>query len=417
MYHLTFSPTLSAPTLLLDFRALQEWSILFSPSTRLLELLHSLQSGLLNFKDSCSRTIQYERGLDRFSNNNSTFDSLFALGLAIICCSLLVLVSYIVLKKKILGYTKSTTIITSSDTLFLTLPPRRHQIFRVLSSFVLPTPLGKSRFPVSFLRVTSDVNKLCVVEIDLALLLAGLIVGKLVLRDWKFGDELYEGYKSERNDDAEDSLDTLIAFMKGTLEMDGCRFKLKVGRKIWASVSSWVFLAGYGGTTTPQRIPLIRSAQHIKLELDFVPYTSLEPTLKKFLLTIPSGSQGIIEFSVLAPHLKWLSAEFVLCAVPFIYLTSHSDGSTSTPTPTPMLLSLKLVIELLSATCTTILSCTNASSENSLTLRETVRGWDSVEGCGLGGESRTRLKRSMLIWQAAILSAGWVQRWVVVVSR
>ncbi|KAJ3928967.1 MAG: hypothetical protein NXY57DRAFT_1018793 [Lentinula lateritia] len=260
--------------------------------------------------------------------------------------------------------------------------------------------------------------------------------------------------------------------MKGSLEVDEYQFKLKVGKKMWASVASWVVLAGYGGTTTApktksvdflqctryvQRVPsgqyapILRSIQPfhsestMKLDLDFVPYASFESTVKSFIQSMPlSENQNIdavLEFTVLAPHVKWLSREYVLCAIPFIYTNGRNANSIiksdATPpptlTPTPMLLSFKQVIEnltsLSSSSSLQILSCTNTSSECSSSLREIVRERDLVGldgglnpkghahgGCGEESSSWMR-ERSMMLWQAAILRAGWVQRWVVVVSR
>ncbi|KAJ3793498.1 hypothetical protein GGU11DRAFT_399862 [Lentinula aff. detonsa] len=328
---------------------------------------------------------------------------------------------------KVLGYACSTTTTGTAITSSLNVPRRRHQIFRALSSFVTPTPLVKSRFPANFLRLaisssgSNSANSLDTVEIDLALLLTYLFSGRLELRErWK-----------ENEGNNVKFLNPLELLLKGTLEVDGYRYKLKIGRKIWASVSSWVFLAGYGGsltttaTVSPQSVPparFTRDIRPLKIDLDSASYASLETTLKAFIISIPFGGQGLVEFSVLAPQIKWFSTEFVLCAISFRHPVSNDI-----PTPTPMLLSLKHVIEILSSACTSsssdssplqIISCTNSSSERSSALCQAVRDWDSGEGRrNAYGEGAWMRKRSIMIWQAAVLHVGWVQRWVVVVSK
>ncbi|KAJ3902048.1 hypothetical protein F5879DRAFT_965890 [Lentinula edodes] len=472
--------------------------------------------------------IQFGRLVDLYLNflnfDSSSIPHYFLSGLAVIVlCSLLFLFLLVLhaLLKKILNFTGLKTTTPSinnapSLNIELNIEPNtphtqyrraKHHISRSLSSVIIPTPSGKSRFPASFLRVAgaagvsrvaavtvpryaNDANKVSgvvdpgnvvnVVEIEAAALLAGLVSGKLELRDRWIGEEGNDdfGTKGPNHSHYKDSLDELISLMKGSLEVDEYQFKLKVGKKMWASVASWVVLAGYGGTTTApktkgvdflqctryvqrassgQYAPIIRSIQPfysestMKLDLDFVPYASFESTLKAFIHSMPlSENQNIdavLEFTVLAPHVKWLSREYVLCAIPFMYTNGRNANSIiesdATPpptlTPTPMLLSLKQVIEILtslsSSSSLQILSCTNTSSECSSSLREIVRERDLVGldgglnpkghahsecggygGCGEGSSSWMR-ERSMMLWQAAILRAGWVQRWVVVVGR
>ncbi|KAJ3741728.1 hypothetical protein DFH05DRAFT_244845 [Lentinula detonsa] len=292
----------------------------------------------------------------------------------------------------------------------------RPSMFHVvdIKSFVLYRPSSSQ-------LLCKSANSLDTIEIDTALLLTYLFSGRLELRErWK-----------ENEGNNIDFLNPLESLLKGTLEVDGYRFKLKIGRKIWASVSSWVFLAGYGGnltttaTVSPQSAPparFTRDIRPLKIDLDSASYASLEIILKAFIISIPSGGQGLVEFSVLAPQIKWFSTEFVLCAISFRHPVSND-----TPTPTPMLLSLKHVIEILSSACTSslsdlsplrIISCTNSSSERSSALCQVVRDRDSGEGRrNAYGEGAWMRKRSIMIWQAAVLQVGWVQRWVVVVSK
>ncbi|KAJ3851052.1 hypothetical protein EV368DRAFT_83917 [Lentinula lateritia] len=454
-----------------------------------------------------------------FINFDSSSPHYFISGLAIITLSSLLFLFLLVLHafvKKFLSFTglKTTThsvnntpaLNIDSNTTYTQYRHPRHHISRALSSIIIPTSSGKSRFPASFLRVAeaarvsrvaacdlNDADKVLgivdlgnvvnAVEIEAAILLAGLVSGKLELRDRWMEEEGDVGTKGSNHSDfdhsrSKDSLDELISLMKGSLEVGEYQFKLNVGKKMWASVASWVVLAGYGGTTTApktkdvdflqctryaqrassgQYAPIIRSIQPLhpestmKLDLDFVPYASFESTVKAFIHSMPlSENQNIdavLEFTVLAPHVKWLSREYVLCAIPFMYTNGRNANSITKsdttpppmPTPTPMLLSLKQVIEnltsLSSSSSLQILSCTNTSSEYSSSLREVVRERDlggldgglntqghahgecgGYGGCGEESSSWNR-ERSMMLWQAAILRAGWVQRWVVVVSR
>ncbi|KAJ3877159.1 hypothetical protein F5051DRAFT_504115 [Lentinula edodes] len=471
--------------------------------------------------------IQFGRLVDLYLNflnfDSSSIPHYFLSGLAVIVlCSLLFLFLLVLhaLLKKILNFTGLKTTTPSinnapSLNIELNIEPNtphtqyrraKHHISRALSSVIIPTPSGKSRFPASFLRVAgaagvsrvaavtvtryaNDANKVSgvvdpgnvvnVVEIEAAALLAGLISGKLELRDRWIGEEGNDdfGTKGSNHSHYKDSLDELISLMKGSFEVDEYQFKLKVGKKMWASVASWVVLAGYGGTTTAPKIkgvdflqctryvrrassgqhaPIIRSIQPfysestMRLDLDFVPYASFESTVKAFIHSMPHSENqnidAVLEFTVLAPHVKWLSREYVLCAIPFMYPNGRNANSIiksdATPpptlTPTPMLLSLKQVIEnltsLSSSSSLQILSCTNTSSKCSSSLREIVRERDLVgldgglnpkghahSECGgyrgCGESSSWMRERSMMLWQAAILRAGWVQRWVVVCSH
>ncbi|KAJ3836059.1 hypothetical protein F5878DRAFT_626195 [Lentinula raphanica] len=344
---------------------------------------------------------------------------------ALFCCSLLVSLHYIFSRKKSAATPTMNTSIASLNSLHT-----RNRLARSLSTFVVPTPLSKSRFPTGFLlRVIPPRDN--TIQIDLALLLASLISGKLELRD--------QWIDNGNDKDEPGYVHPLDLLLNGTLEVNDYRIQLKVGRKIWASVSSWVLLVGYGGTSTataetstqfapkPFDTPIEQFGQHIrssiKIDLDYASYASLELILKTFVVSIPSGGQGLVEFNVLAPQVKWLSKEFVLCAISFTYSDLADDASK--PTPTPLLLSLKHVIEILSSVCTSlssdssaphILSCTNSSSDHASALCQTVRDGDFGErenGCEQGWNG----KRSMMIWQAALLRIGWVQRWVVVVSK
>ncbi|KAJ3925319.1 MAG: hypothetical protein NXY57DRAFT_1044205 [Lentinula lateritia] len=125
-------------------------------------------------------------------------------------------------------------------------------------------PEGKLQFPASFPRVAGTArvfggvvdpeNVVNVVEIEAAVLLAGLVFGKLELRD-RWMEEGDVGTKGSNHSDfnhshSKDSLDELISLMKGSFKVDEYQFKLKVGKKMWASVASWVVLADYGGTMT-----------------------------------------------------------------------------------------------------------------------------------------------------------------------
>ncbi|KAJ3862075.1 hypothetical protein EV359DRAFT_65939 [Lentinula novae-zelandiae] len=445
--------------------------------------------------------IQFGRLVDLYSNflNSSSIPPYSLSGIAVIALCFLLFLFLLVLHaflKKIPSLTGlKTTTHSINNASSLNIDPNtthtqyrhpKHHISRALSSVIIPTPSGKSRFPASFLRVAgaarvsrvaacdmNDADKVSgIVEIEAAILLAGLVSGKLELRDRWMEEEGIVGTKGSDFDHSrsKDSLDELISFMKGSLGVGGYQFKLNVGKKMWASVASWVVLAGYGGTTTAPKTkgvdfsqctryvqiasfgryaPIIRSIQPLhpestmKLDLDFVPYASFESTVKAFIHSIPLSKNqnidAILEFTVLAPHVKWLSREYVLCAIPFMYTNDGRNAnsiikSDATPpptlTPTPMLLSLKQVIEnltsLSSSSSLQILSCTNTSSECSSSLREIVRERDLVGldgglnpkghahgGCGEESSSWMR-ERSMMLWQAAILRAGWVQRWVVV---
>ncbi|KAF9068732.1 hypothetical protein BDP27DRAFT_1403094 [Rhodocollybia butyracea] len=313
---------------------------------------------------------------------------LSSLGLGIVIFSCILLLLWVAAQKK--------TSVTHSIKYTAAISPSRHQIHRILSMFLVPTPTARSRFPTDFLRHTTT----GIVELDLVLLLTGMASGKLELRE----------IGAEKN-----PLDSLVLLLKGTLEVDGYKLRIKVGKKMWAKVSSWIVLGSYSDSQ-----PAVSTVQTV-LNLDLVPYASLERTLKSFVHSTCSGGRCTVEFSVLAPHLRCLSDHFVLCAVPFIY---SAYGSTFRM-PTPMLLTLERVVEILSSSCSSppsvnqngsmqILSCMNTSVEYASSLYELAQ--ENYAGTEDHSWQWTE-RRTLLLWKAALVKVGWVQRWVVVVSK
>ncbi|KIK63752.1 hypothetical protein GYMLUDRAFT_40817 [Collybiopsis luxurians FD-317 M1] len=295
---------------------------------------------------------------------------------------------YLVSISVFLRYTRKKTKSAKSTLNSSSFVNRHQQIHRALSSFIVPTPQGRSRFPADFYLASTQISSSNVnaIKLDLAIFLARLLSGRLELR--------------------EDSLGSLESLVKGSLCVDEYQTTLSVGKKMWADVASWILLGSYGSSGGAMANK--NSTQGV-LDLDFVPYGSLESTIKSLVLSLPFGSRAVVEFTTLSPHIKWLSKDFALCAVPFLY--SRQDSQMEAPTPTPMLLSLNQVIAILSLRCYSpslgIISCTNSSADFSTNLQRLAR---ELAPCHVE-------QKALHLWQAALLNAGLIHRWVVVVSK
>lgn len=165
-------------------------------------------------------------------------------------------------------------------------------------------------------------------------------------------------------------------------------------------------------------------ASTYSLDLDFVPFHHLEKEINEIQSSLQLGSAINLEFSCLAPAVRFMSRDFILCAIPFL-LRTYKD-SKETPkhsrTTAPLLTPFKTFVDLLSSESSTIRSIVNISrwhAHSLLQLEERLSNdrhlrMTCVQEEGIAG---WREKKFMLAWEAGLLHAGFLTRWRVVLVK
>ena len=161
------------------------------------------------------------------------------------------------------------------------------------------------------------------------------------------------------------------------------------------------------------------------LDLDFIPFHHLEKEINKIQCSIPSGST-ILEFSCLAPAVRFMSRDFILCAIPFL-LRSYKDSREAPKhkrTTAPLLTRFNTFVALLSSESTTIrirsiVDISRWHAHSLLQLEERLSNdrhlrTACVQEEGIAG---WREKKFMLAWEAGLLRAGFLMRWRVVLVK
>jgi len=173
--------------------------------------------------------------------------------------------------------------------------------------------------------------------------------------------------------------------------------------------------------------PLVSPNTPSTLYLDFIPHPQLEASIRNLQSVLRKGIPATLEFTTIAPHISFLSTSFILCALPFLprkHLATDQNQETALRTSTPLLTSLHRVIELLTSTPSklTIESILNVSAS-------CVTGLNALEGelqddrgirtafIDKWGVEGWREHRLMMAWEAGLLSAGYLTRWIVVVRK
>jgi hypothetical protein len=158
--------------------------------------------------------------------------------------------------------------------------------------------------------------------------------------------------------------------------------------------------------------------------IDSLPYPSLEPSVRTIQSSLQPGSIVVFEFTTIAADIPFLSDQFVFCCLPFMPRRYLPRNHSSCRTSTPLLASLHRIIEVLSSgpSNTTIKRITNVTTnhvtalhmmEQSLVNDQVVR-LDLIRKWGVEG---WREHRIMIAWEAGLLSAGYLQRWNVIVRK
>ncbi|KAF8205781.1 hypothetical protein K438DRAFT_1670024 [Mycena galopus ATCC 62051] len=165
------------------------------------------------------------------------------------------------------------------------------------------------------------------------------------------------------------------------------------------------------------------------LDLDYVPFSRLEPSLLELRATLVPGTFATLEFTAPAPHVSFLSPHFIICAVPFLprrHVAQIAPNSIHprTRTATPLQASLHRVLELLTA-APGALALENVSNVSKQYAEGLNKAAEQLEDAGVTraafirqwGEAGWREQRLMMGWEAALFSAGLLTRWLVVVRK
>ena len=167
------------------------------------------------------------------------------------------------------------------------------------------------------------------------------------------------------------------------------------------------------------------SARTSTYDLDFVPFHHLEKEVNKIRSSLPSGST-ILEFSCLDPAIRFMSRDFILCAIPFLLRTykDSNEASKYSRTPAPLLTRFNTFVALLSSESSTIrirsiVDISRWHAHSLLQLEERLSNdrdlrTTCVQEEGIAG---WREKKFMLAWEAGLLRAGFLMRWRVVLVK
>ncbi|KAJ7217190.1 hypothetical protein GGX14DRAFT_561716 [Mycena pura] len=169
------------------------------------------------------------------------------------------------------------------------------------------------------------------------------------------------------------------------------------------------------------------------LEIDCVPFSRLDTSLRQLRDTLKPGAAATLEFTTPAPNITFLSSEFNICAVPFLprkYATPPPNTPhLSTPRPnrtaTPLLASIHRVLEHLTVgpSALTLESLTNVSEMYADGLIAAVERLEDDRAARTAfvnqwGAAGLREELFMMAWEAALFRSGrHLIRWIVVVRK
>ncbi|KAJ7461473.1 hypothetical protein FB451DRAFT_1268289 [Mycena latifolia] len=158
------------------------------------------------------------------------------------------------------------------------------------------------------------------------------------------------------------------------------------------------------------------------LDLDYIPFSHLEASLLQLRTALAPGTFARLEFTTPASDLPFLGTQFNFCAVPFLPRKYARTGRRRTATP--LLASVHRILELLTVgpAALALEYVSNASKKYAEGLdaagghleEDRVSRTAFIQQWGVAGWREQRL---MMAWEAALFSAGYLRRWVVVVRK
>ncbi|KAJ7286201.1 hypothetical protein C8J57DRAFT_1708554 [Mycena rebaudengoi] len=160
-----------------------------------------------------------------------------------------------------------------------------------------------------------------------------------------------------------------------------------------------------------------------QLDLDYTHFSHLEASILHIRNSLTPGTFETLEFTTPSQPIPFLSAQFILCSIPFLprKYAIHTRTPPRYRTSTPVLASINRILELLTAG-PTLERVVNVSEQYAAALNVRSLHLEDDKDCraafiqqwGLAGWREERL---MMAWEAALFSAGWLTRWVVVIRK
>ncbi|KAJ7583062.1 hypothetical protein C8J56DRAFT_1168043 [Mycena floridula] len=269
-------------------------------------------------------------------------------------------------------------------------PSSQLELFQALSTIVIPSKgTWTASVAVNSLLIRTGRN----VKISLSSLIAGICSGKLELRD-------------PYND--------LAQLVQGQLQVYSWNFSLDLDWSWpkWLSVSIW--LMGRRCSKSKPQIPILSNFDQV-LSLD------TEQEIPDFVSKLSPNAPAAIEFTLLSPNItpSLQNTCFVLSIMPFL---PNSHGASRSPSP--FQLTLHGILDLLS---------TNHSEVSIAAIHNVTATYADLlhtahDGILQDRETRTRIieqngvsawreQRFMLVWEAALMTAGYLNRWVIVLNK
>lgn len=177
-----------------------------------------------------------------------------------------------------------------------------------------------------------------------------------------------------------------------------------------------------GGTLTYGRLDSSNISGPVYL--DFIPYSDLEHVLCAVKASLKPGTFVSFEFTTVSPDIPFLSDSFVFCSLPFMPRRYFKHDGLPRRTSMPLLISLHRVIELLtSAACPLFIETVkNVTSEHITAFgalhealaRDRILRSGSIQKWGERGWKEHRF---MIAWERALLTAGYLTKWIVVARK
>nr|GAT54626.1 predicted protein [Mycena chlorophos] len=217
------------------------------------------------------------------------------------------------------------------------------------------------------------------------------------------------------------------------LALDGC-VAFKVLGWVVGSYFSWkpyktvdprrVLKRTHGASSPKESITLdtLLQSHNTHIDLDRTPLSQINSALAALGADLAPGQTAIIEFTTPATEIEFLSAEFIVCAVPL--MARKCAPASRRATTTPLFADLNSVLAQLTQSTKLVLeSVTNISKDYAAKLVAAAEQLDGdksirtpfVDKWGLEGYSEERF---MLGWEAALFESGThLARWKIVVAH
>ncbi|KAK0228844.1 hypothetical protein IW262DRAFT_1353423 [Armillaria fumosa] len=187
------------------------------------------------------------------------------------------------------------------------------------------------------------------------------------------------------------------------LKVHGWRIGLDI-EPVWSTKTmAWLLKDFLCSVTSKGPPPLLLSEHPSTLHLDVVPHSQMEASVASLIKPLTAGSTATIEFTTISPQIAWMSKEFILCSLPL-------------RSSTPLLVSLTGILSICAPA--RIKSVVNISEKyaNALNneaerlLENRTKRIAFIDQYGL---EIWRERRFLMYWEAGLLDAGHVMRWMV----